>query len=177
MAILSKACKPDNFESYNSLNLSFMNIWDLRLNFVDWEYFLESNSLDILALCETNLNDSIDFGNFSVKGYLPLIRKDSSAHVYCLTVYLREGLPLARDLSPENSADSYLFSLNSFTSHNFLLPSHLSITLFVFVHAFWFYFILGEVISIKPSANVFTFRDFNVHHKELPITYSAYYLT
>ena len=23
---LSKACKPDNFESHNSLNLSFMNI-------------------------------------------------------------------------------------------------------------------------------------------------------
>ena len=26
MAILSKACKPDNFESHNSLKLSFMNI-------------------------------------------------------------------------------------------------------------------------------------------------------
>ena len=31
------------------------NIWGFRSNFVDCESFLESNSLDILALCETNL--------------------------------------------------------------------------------------------------------------------------
>ena len=37
------------------------------------ESFLESNCLDILALCETSLDDSIDSGNFSVTGYLPLI--------------------------------------------------------------------------------------------------------
>ena len=35
--------------------------------------FLASNSPDILALCETNLDDSIDSGNISVRGYLPLI--------------------------------------------------------------------------------------------------------
>ena len=67
MAILSKACKPDNFESHNSLKLSFTNIRGLRSNFVDCESFLESNSLDILALCEINLDDSIDPGNFSVR--------------------------------------------------------------------------------------------------------------
>ena len=64
MVILSKACKPDNFESHNSLKL-------------------ESNSPDILALFETNLNDSIDSVNFSVRGYLPLIQKDSGTHI-CL---------------------------------------------------------------------------------------------
>ena len=73
MAILSKACKPDNFESHNFLKLSFMNIQGLRSNFVDCESFLESNSPDIFALCETNLDGSIDSGNFSVRGYLPLI--------------------------------------------------------------------------------------------------------
>ena len=57
MAILSKACKPDNFESHNSLKLSFTNIRGLRSNFVDCESFLESNSPGILALCETNLYD------------------------------------------------------------------------------------------------------------------------
>ena len=108
MAILSKACKPDNFESHNTLKLSFMNIRGLRLNFVDCESFLESNSPDILALCETNLDDSIDSGNFSVRGYLPLIRKDSSTHMHGLAVYVKEGLPFAWDLSLENSADSYL---------------------------------------------------------------------
>ena len=73
MVILSKACKPDNFELRNSLNLSFMNIRGPRLNVVDCESFLESNSPDILALCETNLDNSIDSGNFFMRGYLPLI--------------------------------------------------------------------------------------------------------
>ena len=89
MTILSKACKPDNFESHNSLKLSFMNIRGLRLNFVDRESFLESNFPDILALCETNLDDSMDSGNFSVRGYLPLIRKDSGTHMHGLAVYLK----------------------------------------------------------------------------------------
>ena len=71
--ILSKACKPDNFELHNSLKLSFTNIQGLYSNFVDCESFIESNSPDIFALCETNLDDSIDSGNFSVRGYVPLI--------------------------------------------------------------------------------------------------------
>ena len=58
MAILSNACKPDHFELHNSLKLSFMNTGGLRSNFVDCESFLESNSPDILALCETNQDDS-----------------------------------------------------------------------------------------------------------------------
>ena len=108
MAVLSKACKPDNFESHNSLKRSFMNVRGLRLNFVDRESFLESNSPDVLALCETNLDDSIDSANFSMRGYPPLIRKDSSTHMHGLAVYVKEGLPFAQDLSLENSADSYL---------------------------------------------------------------------
>ena len=92
----------------NSIKLSFTNIPDLYLNFVDCESFLESNSSDILALCETNLDDSIDPGNFSVRGYLPLIRTHTVTHMHGLAVYVKEGLPFARDLSLENSADSYL---------------------------------------------------------------------
>ena len=108
MAILSKACKPDSLESPNSLKVSFTHIRGLRSNYVDCESFLESNSPDIFALCETNLDDSIDLGNFSVRGYLPLIRKDSSTHMHGLAVYVKEGLPFARELSLENSGDSYL---------------------------------------------------------------------
>ena len=91
-----------------TLQLSFTSIQGLRSNFVDCESFLESNSPDILALCETNLDDSLDFGNFSLKGYLPLIRKVSSTHMHGLAVYVKRGLPFAQNLSPENSADSYL---------------------------------------------------------------------
>ena len=108
MAVLSKTCKSDNFESHNSLKLSFTNIRGLRSNFVDCESFLESNSPDILALCETNLDDSIDSSNFSVRGYLPLIRKDSGTHMHGLAVYVKKGIPFAKDLSLENSPDSYL---------------------------------------------------------------------
>ena len=109
MVILSKACKPVNFESHNSLKLSFTNIQGLCSNFVDCESFLQSNSPDIPSLCERNVDDSIDSGNFSVRGYLPLIQKDSSTHMHGLAVYVKEGLPFALDLSLENSADSYLY--------------------------------------------------------------------
>ena len=96
MAILSKACKPDNFESYNSLKLSFTNTRGLRLNFVDWESYLGSNSPDILALFETVLDDSVNSCDFSVRGYLPLILKDSSTHMHGLAVYVNEGPFLSR---------------------------------------------------------------------------------
>ena len=43
-----------------------------------------------------------------MRGYLPLIRKDSSTHIHGLAVCVKEGLHFARDVSLENSADSYL---------------------------------------------------------------------
>ena len=166
VVILSKACKADNFESHNSLKLSFTNIRGVRSNFVDCESLLESNSPHILALCETNLDDSIDSGNFSVRGYLPLIRKDSSTHVHGLAVYVKEGLPFARDLSLENSADSYIC---------FRLTSLHSVSYFFFLYQSPFLSLckvfdsissnIDEVLTINPSANVFIFGDFNVHHK------------
>ena len=125
MAILSKACKPDNFESHNSLQLSFTNIRGLRLNFVDCESFLESNSPDILALCEATLDDSIDSGNLSVRGYLPLIREDSSTLV-----------PISRKL-----CIFLLMFSTCFTSLGVFLHFPLSITFFVIMHGFLFYFI------------------------------------
>ena len=108
MAILSKGYTPDHLEPYNSLKLSFTNIRDLLSNFAECESFLESNSPDILAVCETNLDDPIDSGNFSVRGYLLLIRKDYINHMFGLAVYVKEGIPFARDISLDNSADSYL---------------------------------------------------------------------
>ena len=103
MAILSEACKPDNFELHNSLKLSFTNIRGLCSNFVDCKSFLELNFPS-----ETILDDSIDSGNFSVRGYLPLIWKDSSTHMHGLAVYIKEELAFAHSLSLESFADSYL---------------------------------------------------------------------
>ena len=70
MAILSEGHKSDNFESHNCLKLSFTNIQGFHSDFVECESFPESNSADIVALYETNFDDSIDSGNFSVRGYL-----------------------------------------------------------------------------------------------------------
>ena len=106
--VISKACKPDNFESHSSLKLSFINIWSFCFNFVDCESFLESTSPDILALFETNLDYSIDSGNFFVISYVPLSQKDSSTHMHGLAVYVKEELAFAQGFSLENSADSYL---------------------------------------------------------------------
>ena len=93
MAILSKGCKPDNFELHNSLKLSFTNIRHFRSNFVDCESFLESNSPDTLALYETNLDDSVDSGNFSLSGYILLTQKDSTTHMHGVAVCVKERLP------------------------------------------------------------------------------------
>ena len=69
---------------------------------------LNQTLLTILLYVRLNLDDLTDSGNFSVTGYLPLIQKDSSTHMHGLAVYVKEGLPFARDLSLENSVDSYL---------------------------------------------------------------------
>ena len=64
------------------------------------------HSPDILALCEINMEDSIDSGNLSVRGYLPLIRKESTTYMHDLEVYMEEGLLFTQVLSIENSVDS-----------------------------------------------------------------------
>ena len=172
MAILFKACKPDNFESHNSLKLSFTNIRGHRSNFVDCESFLESNSRDILVLCETNLDDSIDSGNFSVRDYLPLIRKDSSTHMHGLAVYVKRRTSFCTGLISRKLSRFLLVFSTGFTSLSVLLlslnisPSSLC-TVFDSISSN-----IDEVISINPSANVFVFGDFNVNHKDW-LTYSG----
>ena len=167
MAILSKAFKSDNFESYNSLKLSFTSVWGFHLNFVDCKSYSEPNSPDILALCETNLHDPIDSGNFSVRVYLPLIQKDSSTHIHGLEVYVKEGLPFAQDSSLENFADSYLcfwLTLLHSVSYFFFLyrsPSLSSCTVFDSISSS-----IDEVPWINLFANAFVFGDLNVHHKD-----------
>ena len=171
IAILSKECRPDNFESHNSLKLSFPNIRGLRSNFVERESFLGSNSPDILALCETDLDDSIDSGNFSVRGYLPLIRKDSITHMHGLALYVKKGLLLHGTYLRKLRGFLLMFS-TGFTSLSVLLLFPLSLT-FIFMHGVLFYFInIDEILSINPSANVFVFGNFNVHHKDW-LTYSG----
>ena len=157
----------------NSLELSFKNIWGLRLNFFVCKFFLERNSPDILALCETILDDSIDSGNFSVRGYLLLIKKYSSTHMHCLALYVKEGVSFAQDMSVENSADSYLCFglalLHSVSYFFFLYRSH-SLSLCSVFDSIWSN--IDEVLSINLSADVFVFGDLDADHKDC-LTYSV----
>ena len=90
-----------------------------------------------------------------------------------LTVHVKEGLSFARDVSLENSADSYLcFGLALLHSVSYFLflyqsPSSSLCTVFYSISSN-----IDEVLSINPSANVFVFGDFNVHHKDW-LTYSG----
>ena len=167
MAILSKGCKPDNSEPHNSLKLSFTNIRGLPSNFLKCESFLESKSPGILALCEKNFYDSNNSGNFCISGYLSLIRNDSITHIHSLIVYVKEGLPFARDLSLEHSADSHLcfwLHLLHSVSYFFLLNQLPSLSLCTVFDSFSYN--TDEVLLMNPSANLFVFEDFNVHHKD-----------
>ena len=83
-----------------------------------------------------------------------------------LAVYAKEVLPLARDVSLENSAGSYLcfrflllHSLPYFFYHYRSLSSLLC-TVFDSISSN-----INEVLLINSSANVFFFGDLNVHYK------------
>ena len=69
-----------------------------------------------------------------MRGYLPLIRKESITHMHGLTIYVKEGLPFAWDLSIENSADTYLcfqLALLHSMSYFFFLYRSPSLSLFI----------------------------------------------
>ena len=89
-----------------------------------------------------------------------------------LAVYMKEGLPFARDFCRENSVDSYLrfrLALLHSVSYFFFLygsPSLLC-TIFDSISSN-----IDVVLSINPSANVMVFGDLNVHHKYW-LTYSG----
>ena len=64
MAILSKGCKPDNFEPHNLvlwiLEAFVRNLLNVNLSL--------NQTPNINAICKTNVDDSIDFGNFYYDG-------------------------------------------------------------------------------------------------------------
>ena len=53
-----------------------------------------------------------------------------------LTVLVKEGLPFARDVCLENSADSYLCFRLALLHSSVLLPFPLKVTFFIFMHGF-----------------------------------------
>ena len=137
--VLSKGYKPGNFESQNSLKLSFKNIWGLHLNFVDCESFLESNSGPAFLLYKSGWLNW--FWKFLCEGlYLSLIWNE---YMHGLAVYVKEGLSFARISRTYLKKTLQIFSnsilfLTGSTSLSVLLPFLLLITFFVFMHGFLF---------------------------------------
>ena len=92
--------------------------------------------------------------------------------MHSLAVYVKEGLPLAQDVSLENSADSYLcfrLALLHLVSYFFFLyqsPSSALCMVFDSISSN-----IDEVLSLNPCA-VFVFGDFNDRHKDW-LTYSS----
>ena len=94
--------------TYARLKISLSNICDLRTNFPHHESFILSQLLDILILCETNLEDSIHTKYHSIQGCLSLIQKDSSTHMLGIGHFVKGKLPFTGDVSLESFKDSYM---------------------------------------------------------------------
>ena len=121
---------------HNSLKLSFTIIQGLCLNFVECETFLQSNCPDILALCETSLDETTDSCNFSLRGSFPLIQKDSITHMHGLAVFLKEKTSFCTGLISKKLCGCLLLFSTGFTSLSVLLLSPLLITFLVYKHSF-----------------------------------------
>ena len=90
-----------------------------------------------------------------------------------LVVYVKEGLPFVRDLSLENSPDSYLcFRLTLIHSVSYLFYLYRSPSLSLCMVFDSISSNIDEVLSINPSANFCVFGDFKVNHKDW-LTYSG----
>ena len=157
MAILSKGCKPENFESQNSkIKLSFTNVGGLRSDFVECESFLESSFPDILTLYETHLDDSIDYGNYSFNP------KGSRYSIYGLASLSEGRASFCTGRIFKKICGFLLMFSTGFTSFSVLL-FFLLITFSVFMHGFWFYFIYNRWGSLDRPICYFVFFLIGIH--------------
>ena len=86
MAIISKARKL-KFQSslqLNFPNIQVTNISGFLFNFVGCESFFKSSNPDDLTLCDKTLEDSVESGNVSMRGYLHLIRRGPVTYMHDL---------------------------------------------------------------------------------------------
>lgn len=79
----------------SKLNLN--NIWSLRSNFIGNESYLKPTYSDILALYETNIEESIYYSNLPARGFLHLIWKNSVSHVHRIAVYVERWISVERE--------------------------------------------------------------------------------
>ena len=136
MAISPNACKPDNFESHNSLKLSFTNIWGLRSKIcwlwifpwikLSWHYCSMRGKSGgpnwfCLFLCE-------GLSSFHPRGFY---------YSYAWSHSFREWrTSFCTGLISRKLCGFLLMFLTRFTSLSVLLLFPLSITFFIFMRGF-----------------------------------------
>ena len=120
------------------------------------------NSPDILALCDTNVDDSIDSGSFLVSNYLLLIRKDSITHNAwsCSLCERRTSFYMER-ISRKLGGFLLMLALLYSVSYFFFLYQSPLLLCMVFDSVSSN---IDQVLFINPSATVFVFGDFAIHH-------------
>ena len=139
MAILSKACKADNFESPNSLKLSFTNILRLLFEFC-WLWIFSWIKLSWYSCSVWDKLGWLNwFWQFLYEGLSSQIQKDSVTHMHGLAVYVKTAFCMG--LISRKLYGFLLTFSNGLTTLSILLLFPPSITFFVFVHSFWLYFI------------------------------------
>ena len=174
MVVLSKVCKPDNRESHNYLSLSFTIIWSLlQSTFVGCEFFCESKSPDLSALCEADMEDSIDSSIFLFEG-LSSIKWKGIKYLYAWSCSLCEGGTSFCTRLFSKKLRRFLF-LTGFTLFYILLFFSYGLLSLSLYTVFVTISNIDEVISINPSANVLVLGDFNIHYKDWLTYYGGTY--
>ena len=148
------------------LDISYSNIRGLRTNFAAVQSFLSTKSPDILALCETELDESISDREFDVPGFsTPATKHDHlNRHMHGLGVYIKDGLPCARDTSHEDLNSPFMcfrMALLHSTTYLFFLyrPQNEGSSVLNSIAEQ-----IDNILIHHPSANICVFGDFNVHH-------------
>ena len=162
MTIFSKVYKPDNVKSQKSSKLSFTHFWGLHSNYVGCETFLDSSSLDILALHYTNLDDSIDsinicekLSSFNSKGLL--LKCMVSHYIWRTELLLQKAWKPPMILV---YVFHWLYFIQHFTSFSSIDLSSSLCTGFNVISSN-----IEEVLSINSAAGLIVFGDFNIDHK------------
>ena len=141
LAILWKGRKPEIFKSHNSLKLSFANIWNLHSNFTFKFCWMRIFPWTKLSLHSSSMWDELGWLNWFwqfLKSFIP----NGFSYKYEWTSSLFEGRPFfCMGLIFRELCRFLLMFLIGFTSLSVILLFPLSITFFIFMHGFWFYFI------------------------------------
>ena len=90
--ISSNLSNPMNsFANMRGFKMAFLNVASLPKNFDEINFSMSSKLLDVMAFCETRLDQSFTDGSININGY-DIIRKDRSRNGGGVCLYLRSSI-------------------------------------------------------------------------------------